>query len=497
MTAGSRDSAAITQRAFSWQFSLTLVLAATFNPVNSSIVATALVPIGEALGLPVGRVAVLVTSLYIASAVAQPAMGRFAQRFGPRRVFLAGACLVAAGGIVGAAAQDLVTLAVARVLLGIGTSAGFPSAMLMIRRRAEDTGAHPGGVMGALVAASQVTVLLGLPLGGLLVSAVGWRATFWINIPLAVALLVMAYVWLPADGRPSSLGGVRRLVGELDLLGVSLFGAALTLLVSFLVSLPAAHWVLLGGALVAVALLVGWELRASNPLVDIRALLDNRALTTTYLRTGGGMLMAYAVMYGLTQWLQETRQLSATTAGLLIVPMSAAGALVTRPVARRGLVKAPLVASAALAVVMAVALVLLTSTTPLVLVIAITAVVGVSVGLATVGNQAAVFTQADPEDTGIAAGLMRTSGYIGAIASGSIISVVFREGPSDAGLHGIADILIPVTVLVLLLTVFDKRLPRRLDTPRALVNEGIAPPGATEIVTGTNGRPRNRQADDQ
>ena len=459
--------------AFGRRFSMTLVLAATLNPVNSSIIATALVPIAQALDVPVGRVAVLVTGLYVASAVAQPAMGRLAQRFGPRRTFLVGAFLVAAGGVVGAAAQDLTTLATARVLLGVGTSAGFPSAMLMIRRRAEDSGAHPGGVMGALVAASQVTVLLGLPLGGLLVSAAGWRATFWINVPLAVGLLVMAYHWLPADERSSSSGSaspgrVRRLVADLDLLGIALFGAALTLLVTFLVSLPQLQWALLGGAVLTTALLVVWELWAPHPLVDIHTLLDNRALTTTYVRTSGGTLMAYCVMYGLTQWLQETRQLSATLAGLLIVPMSAAGALVTRPVSRRGLVKVPLVVSAVLAVVTAGALLLVSSTTPLSLVVAMTTLVGVSVGLATVGNQAALFTQADREDTGVAAGLMRTSGYIGAIASGSIISVVFRDGPSDAGLHGIAHVLVPVTALVLLLVLFDRRLPRRLDAPRAV-----------------------------
>ena len=53
--------------------------------------------------------------------------------------------------------------------------------------------------MGALVAASQVTVLRGLPLDGLLVSAAGWRATFWINIPLAAVVLGMAFFWLPRD----------------------------------------------------------------------------------------------------------------------------------------------------------------------------------------------------------------------------------------------------------------------------------------------------------
>ncbi|OSY40788.1 MULTISPECIES: MFS transporter [Pseudonocardia] len=488
MTGGRRTPSA-GATAFNRRFSLTLVTAAVLNPVNSSIVATALVPIGESLGTPVGRVAVLVTGLYIASAVAQPAMGRFAQWFGPRRVFLAGAVVVAVGGAVGALAQDLTTLTVARVLIGIGTSAGFPSGMLMIRRRADESGEHPGRVLGTLVATSQVTVLLGLPLGGLLVSAAGWRATFWINIPLAVALLVMAYFWLPSDDRPARRGGVRRLAGELDLLGIALFGTGLTLLVGFLVSLPQAHWVLLCAALVAGGLLVGWELRAATPLVDLRDLLANRALLTTYLRTAGGMLMAYTVMYGLTQWLQGSRGLSATVAGLLIVPMSAAGALVSGPVARRGLVKVPLVVSAVLGVGMAVALLLLSGSTPIVVVVAVTTVVGVAVGLATVGNQAAVFAQADREDTGVAAGLMRTSGYVGAIASGSIIAVAFREGSSDTGLHIIAEVLIPVMVVVLLLTVFERHLPRRLPVSGRAAAE---PPGSLGPAGPTGREPGGR-----
>lgn len=452
-------------RPFGWRFTSTLVLASTLNPVNSSIVATALVPISRALDQPVGRVAVLVTSLYVASAVAQPAMGRFAERLGPRRVFLVGALLVVAGGVVGAVATDLTALVAARILLGVGTSAGFPSAMVMIRRRAEETGASPGGVLGALVAASQLTVLVGLPLGGLLVSAAGWRATFWVNIPLAVVVFCLAWTFLPPDRRADRRPRLVRLVGELDVLGIMLFGGMLTLLVSFLVSLPTTHWALLAGASGAAVLLVLWELAARTPLISIRALIANRALTTTYLRTAGGMLLAYSVMYGLTQWLQETRGLSATAAGLLIVPLSAAGALVTRPVSRRGLIRLPLVLSGCVFVAMAVALAIIDSATPLYVVVAITAVVGVGVGLATVGNQAAVFAQADPGETGLAAGLLRTSGYMGAIASGSIISVVFRDGASDSGLHGIADILIPVTVLVLLLALVGRRLPRTLAGP--------------------------------
>lgn len=68
------------------------------------------------------------------------------------------------------------------------------------------------------------------------------------------------------------------------------------------------------------------ELRACRPFIDLRSMFANRSLAATYARAAGGMLVAYCFMYGLTQWLQETRGLAATLTGLLIVPMSAAGA---------------------------------------------------------------------------------------------------------------------------------------------------------------------------
>ncbi|MES9537681.1 MFS transporter [Actinomadura sp. NPDC000600] len=446
---------------FGWRFSAPLILGATLNPVNSSIVATALVPIATAMDSSVGRAAILVTVLYVASAVAQPAMGRFADLLGPRRLFLAGGLLVAAGGAVGALAPNMAALLAARVLLGVGTSAAFPTAMLMIRRRADAAGTPAGGTLGALVLASQVTVLLGLPLGGLLVSLAGWRATFWINIPLALAVFAMAARWSPADG-PVPDRGVRRIVADLDVLGMVLFGGMLCLLVAFLADPHPERWPWAAASAGLGAGLLWWEPRARRPFIDVRSLLGNTSLTLTYARTAGTMLVAYCVMYGLTQWLQEDRGLSATLTGMLIVPMSAAGALVTRPVSKRGLVRGPLTASAALALAVAAAIRFTGGGTPLVLVVALTTVVGVAIGLATVGNQAAVFVQAGPQETGIAAGLLRTSGYVGAIASGSLVGLVFRDGTDDAGLHRIGDVLIGVTALVLVLTLLDRRLPREL-----------------------------------
>src|SRR5450432_2441130 len=121
--------------AFAWRFTTPLFMGSALNPINSSLIATALVPIAAAMHVSVGRTAVLVSALYLASSIAQPTAGKLAEEFGPRRVFIAGILVVLIGGLVGGLAQNLTALIVARVLIGVGTSAGYPSAMLLIRSR--------------------------------------------------------------------------------------------------------------------------------------------------------------------------------------------------------------------------------------------------------------------------------------------------------------------------------------------------------------------------
>src|SRR5580698_7905702 len=153
---------------FSWRFTTPLFIGSALNPVNSSLIATALVPIAAGVHVSIGQTAALVTALYLASAIAQPTAGKVAEVFGPRRVFLAGIFLVLIGGGVGGVAQDLLTLLVSRALIGLGTSCAYPTAMLLIRRRAQQSGmsAPPGGVLGGLQIAGIATASLGLPVGG-------------------------------------------------------------------------------------------------------------------------------------------------------------------------------------------------------------------------------------------------------------------------------------------------------------------------------------------
>ena len=118
-----------------------MILGSVLNPINSSIIAVSLVPIGIALGAPPSRTAWLVSALYLATAIGQPVVGRLVDTYGPRRLFLAGSALVGVAGILGTVAPSLSVLIVARVLLGFGTCAGYPAAMYLIR--SESTAYRP------------------------------------------------------------------------------------------------------------------------------------------------------------------------------------------------------------------------------------------------------------------------------------------------------------------------------------------------------------------
>jgi MFS family permease len=292
--------------AFSWRFSAPLFMGSALNPVNSSLIATALVPIARSLHVSVGQTSVLVAVLYLASSVAQPTAGKLAEEFGPRRIFLIGILLVLAGGLVGGFAPNLSVLVVARVLIGVGTSAGYPTAMVLVRRRAEWAGMErpPGGVLGGLSIAGQVTAAVGLPIGGFLVAWLGWQSTFFINVPFAVVALVMALIWIPKDARAAESRSVGDFVSRIDLTGILGFAAMMTTLLVFLLSLPNPAWLFLIVAIVIGVALVFWELRAKNPFLDVRLLVTNLVLTRTYLRIGLTLLVVYTVMYGLTQWLE-------------------------------------------------------------------------------------------------------------------------------------------------------------------------------------------------
>jgi MFS family permease len=431
-----------------------MVLGSVLNPVNSSMIAVALVPIGVAFGAAPSETAWLVSGLYLATAVGQPVAGRLVDMYGPRRLFLIGTVLTGLAGILGALAPSLGVLVAARVLLGFGTCAGYPAAMFLIRSEARRTGRDsPAGVLTILAVASQTVAVIGPTLGGLLIDLGGWRTIFSVNIPLSVAGIALGLLRLP---RVAPLGRTDRV----DLPGIALFGGMLTAALLFLMSPRLGDLYLAGVAAVLAGGFVSWELRHREPFIDLRLLAGNMPLVATYVRNVLTFVVSYAFLYGYTQWLEEGRGLSASATGLVLLPMFAVAILVSTTTGRRPRVRGKLLVGGATQVLACALLLTLGATSAVWMLAALAVIIGIPQGLNGLANQNALYHQADPARIGSSAGLLRTCTYLGALIASAANGAFLSHGADTAGLHHLAGFVLGAAALFLAVTSVDRSLRR-------------------------------------
>ncbi|GII54430.1 MFS transporter [Planotetraspora thailandica] len=443
-----------------------MMLGSVLNPINSTIIAVALIPIGAAFGAPPSQTAWLVSALYLATALGQPIVGRLIDIFGPRRLFLLSTSLVGVAGIVGTLAPDLGVLIAARVLLGFGTCAGYPAAMALLRSEAERTGQDsPAGVLTTLAVANQTIAVVGPLLGGLLIGLGGWRSTFALNIPLAAVAVTLGALRLPKQ--PSTGRAARgRPAAQIDLPGMGLFAAMLVSLLLFLMNLHVSTWYLPVITVAAGAGFTVWELRTKTPFIDLRVLGGNVPLLATYARALVAYVVSYAFLYGFTQWTEEGYGLSPFHAGLVQIPMFLVGIAVSVTVGRHSGVFGKLLLGAVGQIAACALMLTLTAGSPLWALVVLAVVFGVPQGSNSLALQNSVYFQADPQRTGSSAGLLRTFAYLGSMIASSATAASFGQRADTAGMHHLAWIMLGAGVLYLLITVFDRSL-RRLSATTA------------------------------
>jgi MFS family permease len=435
-----------------------VALATLLNPLNSSMIAVALVPIQAEFHAGVGDAAWLIAGFYIAGAVGQPLMGRLADQLGPRRVFLTGLVLAGVAGALAPFAPSIGWLAWLRVLQSIGTSAAYPSGMAMLRAgvasgsRAE-AGTPPAGALAVLSIVGNVSAAVGPTLGGALVEVAGWQAIFLVNVPATVLGMLFALRWLPADQSGAPTGLLRSVVRLIDLPGVALFSFTLGSLLAFLLSLSTGpRWALLPVAPISAVLLVWWEMRARMPFFNVRMLASGRGLVGVYVQFATVNLVFYSVFFSLPLWLEKVRGVGPGQTGLIVMPLTGVGVLATVVAARlirRWGPRIPLALGAAALCIGVVLLILLQPVTPLASIVVVVAVLGLPNGLLNLSLQALLFRAAPGSEMGAAAGLFQTCRYVGSVLSTSLLGVVFAGGVTSSGLHSLGAALAVLSLLLL------------------------------------------------
>lgn len=440
----------------------TILLGTLLNPLNSSMIAVALLPLRDEFDVSLATASWLVSGFFLASAVGQPLTGRLADLLGPRRVFCAGWVVVGLTGALAPLAPSFGWLLAARVVMTFGTSCAFPAGLAMIRRSTPDPGAPPpASALGALVITASVTAAFGPALGGALVDGIGWEGIFFINVPLTLIGLPLALRVLPRDAPLA--GGMAAALRGVDWPGAALFVATVAGTFGFLLSLAdGALWPLVAVVAVTTAALVRRERRAATPIVDLDVAGDRR-IATVFAHYAAVNVVYYAAFFAVPVWLQEVGRYAPGEAGLLLLPVAGLG-IVATPLAARLITRAgtgPVLLIGSLALTAGAMLMLtLGGDSSVAGIVLVSAALGLHYGFNTLALQAALYERAAAGSTGAAGGLMQTSRYLGSILATALIGALFGERATTGGLHEIALVCAAIGIVLVGMSAKARHGPR-------------------------------------
>lgn len=285
--------------------------------LDASILTVALPDLGRDLNAPAGALAWTVNAYTVVFAGLLLAAGSIADRWGPRRIYRAALGTFAVVSLLCAAAPNVASLIAGRALLGVAAAGLVPASLALLAALYPDR-ARRSRAIGAWAAVSSIGLIAGPLLGGALVMVGGWQLVFLVNPPIALVALLAARK-LSAH-RPQTRKPIDRAGLVLSIVGLSVltFGlidggthgwARPTPLIAIAVSLA------------ALLLLVLAQRRAAAPVLPPALMALGRvqaALITGAMAT----FVFYGLLFYLTMWLQNERDLTPLQTGLAFLPMT-------------------------------------------------------------------------------------------------------------------------------------------------------------------------------
>ena len=348
--------------------------------------------------------------------------GRAGDLFGRRRMFLAGVALFAAASLFGGLATDEAWLIATRALQGVGAAIAAPAALSLIATTFPE-GAARNKALGVYSAMSGGGSAVGLLLGGALTDLVSWRWVFFINVPIAAAILILA---------PRALREVPSVPGRLDLPGAVTGTGAMLSLVYGLSNTANHGWAAAStyGPLAAAAVLLiaflAIEVRTARPLLPLRIFADrNRSGSYALALLLGTALLS--TFFFLTQFLQNVLHWSPLKTGLGFLPMTvgviATAAVTARLIDRVG-ARVPLLAGPVALLAGMFWLSHLTAASGYLDVIGPLLIIAVGVGSEFVALTLNAVRGVPLAETGVASALVNTAQQIGGALGLSVLSTV-------------------------------------------------------------------------
>ncbi|HLH66801.1 MAG TPA: MFS transporter [Solirubrobacteraceae bacterium] len=382
--------------------------------VDTTIVVLALPEIERALHIALASVVWVVIGYLLVITLLATQVGRLGDMYGRVRMYEAGFVLFIVGSAACALSFNEASMIAFRVLQGIG------GAFVNANSGAVIADLFPpeqrGRAYGYTGIGWSLGAVLGIVLGGAIVTYISWRWIFWINVPIGLGAVVVALRVLHEGGERRR----RRLdPAGMVVLGLGLFGLLWGITRLATASLDGALIGYLVGGLVLLAAFVRIERAVAEPMLDL-SLFRVPTMTPSLLASLFQALGNYAVLFMVIMYLQGPRALSPIHASLLLVPGYVIGGA-TGPYAGRlaDRIAPVLPATIGLAIQVAALFVYaqLSTHTGLWLVVIASVLNGVGAGFFFPANNSAVMKAAPAQLFGISSGMLRTFSNVGMVFS--------------------------------------------------------------------------------
>jgi EmrB/QacA subfamily drug resistance transporter len=420
---------------------LVTALAIFMVSLDNLVVTNALVSIREDLGASLEALEWTVNAYTLAFAVFLLTGAALGDRYGRRRVFIAGLAIFTAASAAAALAPSTGALIAARAVQGLGAGIVAPLSLTLLSSAVPAE--RRGLALGVWSGVSGLGVALGPLVGGAVIEGISWQWIFWLNVPVGIALVPLAARRLAESHGPA---------GRLDLPGLALASIGLLGVVFGVVRGNPAGWGSLevtapiaAGAALLVAF-VAWELRAAAPMLPMR-FFRSRTFAAT---NGVSLAMTFGIfgsIFLLAQFFQSVQGYSPLEAGLRTLPWTGMPMLVA-PVAgilsdRLG--ARPLMATGLFLQAAAVTWIALVSEPDVAYGLLVPAFVLGGTGMALVFAPAAnaVLGAVRPEEAGQASGATNAVRELGGVLGVAVLAAVFTGAGGFESPQAFVDGLVP------------------------------------------------------
>ncbi|MBB5774693.1 DHA2 family efflux MFS transporter permease subunit [Nonomuraea jabiensis] len=318
-----------------------ILLGGLLGILNSTMAAVAIDTLAATFDTSLSTIGWTSTGFLLAVTATIPFTTWAVDRFGGKRLWLAGLALFLAGSLGAGVAWDVGALIVFRVVQGFGAGLLDPLVLILLARAAGPRRA--GRVMGLMGVVLSLGPVLGPIAGGAVLAGLSWRWMFLLSVPFGLVALLLALRVIPAD-EPSAGSPAR-----LDVVGLALLGpgfAAVVLALSQTAEQGAfTAWQALLPLGAGLVLLLGYAVHAlraarhapgtpgaasgdrrTPPLIDLR-LFASRGFTASVAIMGLGGLALFAALFALPLYYQQAHGHGVLAAGLLMAPLGLGGAL--------------------------------------------------------------------------------------------------------------------------------------------------------------------------